>query len=46
MGRMFNVFFIAYCMGSLNSDCWYIVHCTLKDFSRPITSEPDQTIEM
>ena len=35
----------AYCMGSLNSDCWYMY--TMKDFSRPsITSEPDQTIEI
>ena len=34
----------AYCMGSLNSDCWYMY--TMKDFARPITSEPDQTIEI
>ena len=34
----------AYCMGSLNSDCWYMY--TLKDFSKPISSEPDQTIEI
>merc|ERR1719167_705769 len=34
----------AYCMGSLNSDCWYIY--TMKDFSRKMTSEPDQTIEI
>ena len=32
-------------MGSLNSDCWYMY--TMKDWSmRPITSEPDQTIEI
>ena len=31
-------------MGSLNSDCWYMY--TMKDFSKPITSEPDQTIEI
>ena len=31
-------------MGSLNSDCWYMY--TLKDFSKPISSEPDQTIEI
>ena len=31
-------------MGSLNSDCWYMY--TMKDFARPITSEPDQTIEI
>ena len=34
----------AYCMGSLNKDCWYMY--TLKDFSRKMTSEPDQTIEI
>ena len=39
------MFVTAYCMGSLNShDCWYMY--TMKDFSRPITSEPDQTIEV
>merc|ERR1712179_96089 len=34
----------AYCMGSLNKDCWYMY--TMKDFSRQMTSEPDQTIEI
>jgi len=34
----------AYCMGSLNKDCWYMY--TMKDFSRKMTSEPDQTIEI
>jgi len=34
----------AYCMGSLNKDCWYIY--TMNDFSRKMTSEPDQTIEI
>ena len=40
----FTKFSSAYCMGSLNSDCWYMY--TMKDFMRPITSEPDQTIEI
>jgi len=31
-------------MGSLNKDCWYMY--TMKDFSRQMTSEPDQTIEI
>ena len=31
-------------MGSLNKDCWYIY--TMKDFSRQMDSEPDQTIEI
>ena len=31
-------------MGSLNKDCWYMY--TMKDFSRRMTSEPDQTIEI
>ena len=31
-------------MGSLNKDCWYMY--TMKDFSRKMTSEPDQTIEI
>ena len=34
----------AYCMGSLNSDCWYMY--TLNELSKPISSEPDQTIEI
>jgi len=34
----------AYCMGSMNKDCWYMY--TMKDFSRKMTSEPDQTIEI
>ena len=37
-------FLTAYCMGSLNKDCWYMY--TMKDFSRQMTSEPDQTIEI
>ena len=39
-----NQFLTAYCMGSLNKDCWYMY--TMKDFSRKMTSEPDQTIEI
>ena len=31
-------------MGSLNSDCWHLY--TMNDFSRQMTSEPDQTIEI
>ena len=31
-------------MGSLNKDCLYIY--TMKDFSRQMDSEPDQTIEI
>ena len=45
MPALHSVLCSAYCMGSLNSDCWYMY--TMKDFSRPsITSEPDQTIEI
>ena len=34
----------AYSMGSMNTDCWYMY--TMKNFSRKMTSEPDQTIEI